>query len=152
MKSFNLFFKTYFRNCFSLLCYIPLTIILVSMIILSCSTTKKVPLQNQKVEMTSNNDSTEHTLIVLDPGFESYLISKPSAHFYSQQYYESWNDRYVREWNARHRDPLRYGPFYETEIFYDLAEDYGLDLNYRLYYYFQFIKDQYGIVLIGRGR
>ena len=55
------------------------------------------------------------------------------------------------EWNARNRNPLRYGGFYETYIDYDPYKDYGLDLNYRLYYYFQFIKDKYGIVLVERG-
>ena len=84
--------------------------------------------------------------------FESYIATKPSAQFYSQQYYENWNMQYVIEWNIRHRNTLRYGGFYETEINYNSMEEYGLDLNYRLYYYFQFIKDKYGIVLVERGR
>ena len=47
---------------------------------------------------------------------------------------------------------MYYGSFYETEINYDPMEDYELELNYRLYYYFQFIKDRYGIVLVDSGR
>ncbi len=118
----------------------------------ACHTTKNVQAPHQKVEVISDQDSTTYELIVLDPGFESYLATQPSANFHSQQYYENWNYQYVLEWNQRYRNPLRYGGFYETEINYDPQEDYGLDLNYRLYYYFQFIKDKYGIVLINRGR
>ena len=152
MKSSNLFIPKLRLRLFSLLFFIPITILLVTLAIASCSTTKSIPGQNQKVEMISENDSTEYSLIVLDPGYDFYLASQPSANFYSQQYFENWNKQYVIEWNSRHRNPLQYGGFYETEINYDSMEDYGLDLNYRLYYYFQFIKDKYGIVLINRGR
>lgn len=152
MKRFNLLLQEFCQNCFSLFYFIPIAILLVAFVVPSCGTTKHSAAPNQKVEMISDKDSTEYSLIVLDGGYESYIATKPSAHFYSQQYYENWNKQYVIEWNIRHRDPLRYGGFYETEINYDTMEDYGLDLNYRLYYYFQFIKDKYGIVLIDRGR
>ena len=152
MKSLNSFFRIFSHKLFSLLYFTPITILLVTIVFASCSTTKNIPGQNQKVEMVSDNDSTEYSLIVLDPGYDFYLASQPSANFYSQQYFENWNKQYVIEWNARHRNPIRYGGFYETEINYNSMEDYGLDLNYRLYYYFQFIKDKYGIVLINRGR
>jgi len=123
----------------------------------SCKTIKKSNAPEQKIELieedtTSAEDSTEHELVVLDPGFESYMATQPPANFYSQQYYETWNQQYVTEWNYRHDNPLTYGNFYETRINYDPHEDYGLEVNYRLYYYFQFIKDNYGIVLVNRGR
>lgn len=152
MKKLNLFFREFYRNFFSHSYLILITILVVAFVIASCSTTKRSASQKHKVEMISDKDSTEYTLMVLDAGYESYLATQPSAHFHSQHYYESWNRQYVREWNMRHRSPSQYGGFYETEINYDYREDYGLDLNYRLYYYFQFIKDKYGIVLIERGR
>ncbi len=152
MKRFNLFVQVFSRNALSLFYFIPISVLLVSFMAASCGTTKPSAAANQKVKLISDKDSTEYTLIVLDVGYESYLATKPSAHFYSQQYYENWNRQYVMEWNNRHRNPLRYGGFYETEINYDPMEDYGLELNYRLYYYFQFIKDRYGIVLVARGR
>ncbi len=125
-----------------------------------CKTTRKAESTAQqppKVKLMKNNaeeekDSVEYELIVLDPRFESWLVTQPPANFYSQQYYETWNQQYVTEWNHRHNNPLRYGSFYETYIDYDPHIDYGLELNYRLYYYFRFIEDQYGIVLIPRGR
>lgn len=118
----------------------------------ACHTTKKTQAPHQKVEVISDQDSTTYELIVLNPSFESYLATQPPANFHSQQYFETWNYQYVLEWNQRYRSPLRYGSFYDTKINYDPQEDYGLELNYRLYYYFQFIKEKYGIELINRGR
>jgi hypothetical protein len=105
-----------------------------------------------KNDTTSSKDSTEYELIVLDPKFDSWLATQPPANYYSQQYYENWNQRYVTEWNYRHDNPIRYGNFFETRIDYDPNTDYGLELNYKLYYYFRFIEDEYGIVLVQRGR
>ena len=152
MKRFYLSIQEFFRSSFSFFYVVLITILLASFMATSCGTTKPSRANNQKVELISDKDSTEYELIVLDVGFESYMATQPSAQFYSQQYYENWNKQYVTEWNIRHQNPLRYGGFYETEINYDPMEDYGLELNYRLYYYFQFIKDRYGIVLVQRGR
>ena len=125
-----------------------------------CKTVRKAESPTQQppqVKLVKNNaeeekDSVEYELIVLDPKFESWLVTQPPANFYTQQYYETWNQQYVTEWNHRHNNPLRYGSFYETYIDYDPHIDYGLELNYRLYSYFRFIEDEYGIVLVPRGR
>ena len=101
---------------------------------------------------TSENDSIQYELIIIDTKFETFLATQPPMNFYSQQYYETWNTQYVTEWNIRHGNPMRYGDFYETHIDYDQATDYGLDLNYRLYYYFLFIEKEYGITLIKRAK
>lgn len=151
MKSFILSLQLSLSGLSSLLYMLPITIVMI-FVAESCVTTKKNTSERQRVEMMSDKDSTEYSLIVLDPSYESYLATQPSVDFYSQQYYENWNNQYVMEWNMRHLNPLRYGSFYETHIDYDSNEDYGLDLNYRLYNYFLFIKDRYGIVLINRRR
>lgn len=152
MKISRLFYYYLLSKHTRLISLIALATLLFMLILTSCYSSKKVLTKSQHVEMINNNDSTEYSLVVLDPGYEFYLATQPSASFHSQEYYESWNEQYVREWNMRHRNPLQYGGFYETEINYNAREDYGLDLNYRLYYYFQFIKDKYGIRLINRGR
>lgn len=120
-------------------------------VIASCVSTKKAVVPDQKVEVVAE-DSLEYQLIVLDPKFEAFLAMQPSSEFYSQTYYEGWNQQYVTEWNIRHSNPIKYGGFYETEIHYDSFTDYGMDLNYRLYNYFRFIEKEYGIQLINRGR
>ena len=134
--------------------------LIVGVSLTGCKTVRKAesPVQQPPhIKLLKNNaeeekDSVEYELIVLDPRFEAWLASQPPANFYSQQYYETWNQQYVTEWNHRHNNPLRYGSFYETYIDYDPHIDYGLELNYRLYYYFRFIEDEYGIVLVPRGR
>lgn len=94
------------------------------------------------------SDSVEYELIVMDPGYESYLMMQPHMEYHSKQYYENWNLRYVREWNYRHSQPLRYGDFYETYIDYRPDIDYGMELNYRLYYYFRFFEKENGVDLL----
>src|SRR6056297_1025463 len=110
--------------------------------------------QENKKDSTSveinSEDSTEYELLVFDSGFENYLATVPPKDFYSNEYYKNWNIQYCSEWNRRHQSPFRYGDFYETQINYDPSADYGIDLNYKLYYYFQYIEDKYGIVLINR--
>jgi len=117
--------------------------------IAACASLKPIEGAEQTVEVTLD-DSLEYELIVLDPKYESFLITRPPAEHYSQGYYESWNRRYVTEWNIRHSNSLGYGDFYQTSIDYDPSVDYGLELNYRLYNYFLFIEQEYGIRLIQR--
>lgn len=144
-------------SSFTILRLIVFTAALVAFSVSSCKTTKKAEGPEQQVELiskdsTAKEDSMEYDLIITDPGFESWLATQPPAEFYSQQYYENWNQRYVTEWNIRHSNPLRYGGFYETQINYDPNVDYGLELNYKLYNYFRYIEEEYGIVLVPRGR
>jgi len=96
-------------------------------------------------------DSLEHRLIVLDPGFESWLVTKPSRWFYSQSYYEQKNRLYVTEWNHRYR--IFPGKVkYDSYIDYDFRTDYGLDLNYKLYYYFRYFEEKNNVRLINTSR
>ena len=116
----------------------------------ACSSSKNIENQT-KAEIEITADSTEYELLVMDVRFESYLLSQPyPKEFYSIDYYKQWNIRYCTEWNIRHSNPFRYGDFYETNIPYESNVDYGLDFNFRLYHYFQFIQKEYGIVLISR--
>ena len=96
----------------------------------------------------TDSDSVEYELIVLDPGYEMYLATQPPKEFYTQAYYETWNTRYVSEWNYRHSNPLTFGDIYETYIDYSQNIDYGLELNYRLYHYFRFFEKENGVDLL----
>ena len=96
-------------------------------------------------------DSIEYKLIVLDPRFESWVVTQPPMNFYSKEYYEQRNRLYVSEWNQRymtHRGPIEY----ETYIDYDPRIDYGIDLNYRLYYYFKYFEMSNHVRLINSVR
>lgn len=110
--------------------------------------------QEEQVKLKSDStatDSLEYDLIVTDLGFESYLITQPPMNFYSVDYYKQWNYRYVLEWNNRYRT----GPnqeLYENEIFYEYRTEYGLELEYKLYNYFQFFEQKHNIKLVPRGK
>ncbi|WP_111706380.1 DUF6146 family protein [Lutibacter citreus] len=122
-------------------------IVILSFIISCGSTTKTAPSEKQLPEgaVRIANDKLEYEIIIIDPGFQTYLISiaKPK-NFYSQNYYEIRNNFYVTEWNIRHKNPLKFNSnIYENEINYDVHTDYGLEVNYKLYNYFKFVEYKY---------
>lgn len=96
-------------------------------------------------------DSLEYSLIIIDPGFETWLATQPSKDYYSKHYYEQRNRLYVSEWNQRYINSRDHGK-YESYIEYSPHIDYGLDLNYTLYYYFKFFEKTNNIRLLNTGR
>jgi hypothetical protein len=91
------------------------------------------------------NDSLEYEIIIIDPGFTTYLnsIAKPEG-FYSQQYLENKNRLYVTTWNYRARNPLQFNSnIYENVIDYSPHIDYGYEVNYKLFNYFEFAQRKY---------
>lgn len=129
-----------------------LSFLAIALLIVSCGTTNKISKKSSDNDLEEavviKNDSLEYQIIIYDIGFSTFLhtIAKPE-NFYSQNYYEIKNIFYVSEWNNRVRNPLRYGDFYESIIDYDQNTDYGLEVNYKLYSYFQFLKYKHGIQL-----
>lgn len=101
---------------------------------------------------TTAADSVEYELIIIDPGFESWLVTRPSMNYYSKEYYVIKNSFYVKEWNFRHDNPMRFGDLYETSVDYDPLTDYGLELNYKLYNYFVYFEEKNKVKLIGARR
>jgi hypothetical protein len=93
-------------------------------------------------------DSTEYGLIIFDIGFDTWLAMKPSKNFFTNEYYKQKNIRFVREWNYRYMNPHRYGSIYGNYIDYDPMTDYGIDLNYKLYYYFRYFEEKHRVKLI----
>ncbi len=98
------------------------------------------------------NDSLEYELIIIDPGFEGWLAGKPSMNYLSDTYYRSKNNLYVIEWNLRYLNPQKYGLIYENYIEYDPRTNYGIELNYKLYYYFRYFEDKHNVVLVPPGK
>lgn len=92
-------------------------------------------------------DQEEHELVIIDPGYNRWVVThaKPIG-FYSPQYYQQWNLQYVQAWNALATQAIRYGgadfPF-ENQINYDAATDYGIELDYELFTYFQYVAARY---------
>jgi hypothetical protein len=98
------------------------------------------------------NDSLEYEIIIIDPGFNSWLYSRAQPRgYYGEQYLKNKNRFWVTEWNIRANNPIRYGDLYQMRIDYDPAINYGYEVNYLLYnylVYFQNVNNQrlFGVV------
>ena len=93
------------------------------------------------------NDSTEYELIIFDVKFESWFLkNKKPKDFYSLSYYELKNQQYISYWNSYYMMG-KYSDVIENYIDYDRSANYGLDLEFRLYYYFKYVENVYSIKL-----
>ncbi|HMC00439.1 MAG TPA: DUF6146 family protein [Flavobacteriaceae bacterium] len=139
-------------------------ILLIGVFLIGCNSTKTVPNNDNdknSVTYTDNdtisisNDELEYEIIIIEPGFSTWLAStaKPEG-YYSQAYLENKNLFYVTEWNIRASQPLNYNPnLYEMQIDYQSGIDYGYEVNYKLYNYFVYFQLKYNQQLgLGRPR
>ncbi len=117
-------------------------------LILSCSSIKKiteVPAKN------SASDSAEYEMIVMDPGFEIWFITNSKPDWYHlQEYYEQWNRQYAHAWNAR-INSFPHGHLLNSPINYEDNIDYGLEINHKLFYYFQYVERVLQIPIMSDG-
>ncbi len=127
------------------------TILALGFLMVSCGSPKNTvaSTDNQKEEpVRIANDSLEYEIIIIDIGFTSYLATAKPMSYYSQSYLETRNRIYVTEWNYRARNLTRYdASIYENVIDYQPNIDYGLEVNYKLFNYFQFAQRKYNMRL-----
>ena len=135
-----------------------LILLLLLICVAACQTSKKniqptkediVDVKNDTVKIS--NDELEYDVIIIEPGFNSWLasIAKPKG-YYSQSFLENKNNRYVTEWNSRVLQPNRFNRnLYEMQINYDTNIDYGYDVNYKMYNYFIYFQNTYKQNLLG---
>lgn len=98
-----------------------------------------------------SNDSLEYEVVIFDIGFTLYLntIARPMG-YYSLNYLENRNNIYVTIWNSRVLNPSKFKPsIYQNIIDYNPQIRYGLEVNYKLFNYFQFAQQKYKIRLDG---
>ncbi|MDC6405468.1 MULTISPECIES: DUF6146 family protein [Maribacter] len=91
------------------------------------------------------NEETEYEIIIIDPGFYTWLnsIARPEG-YYSQSFLENRNILMVMEWNRRVLQPAQFSPnLYELQIDYKSEIDYGYEVNYKLYNYFIYFQRKY---------
>lgn len=87
------------------------------------------------------NDSLEYEVIIIDPGFNSWLQSRAKPrNYYTQNYMEIKNNFWIAEWNIRVNTPQRYGDMYQMRIDYQPQIDYGYEVNYLIYNYLVFFQ------------
>ena len=95
----------------------------------------------------SKGDTTEYEILVIETGYENWMTTnaKPKW-YYTNEYYRNKNQFYVINWNNRVNETM-HAPPYEETIEYNPNIDYGIDVNYQLYWYFKFMEHKYGIKL-----
>ncbi len=124
-------------------------IVLFITIFIACTSTKSISTTDEKnlIAQTSDtikiaNDSLEYEIIIIDPGFSSWLAknAKPRG-FYSINFLESRNQTYVVEWNSRvNQIQGNNRNMYEMRIDYEPFTRYGYEVNYLLYNYFIYFQ------------
>ncbi|AQS95039.1 hypothetical protein BXQ17_13540 [Polaribacter sp. BM10] len=127
-------------------------LILSCIVLFSCASTLSNSNNSTKEEpVVIANDSLEYEIIIIDPGFSSYLasVAKPEG-FYDQNYLEARNKVWVITWNQRAQNPTSYNQgIYENIIDYNSNIDYGYEVNYKLFNYFLFAQRKYKMSLGG---
>ncbi len=124
--------------------------ILVLIVGYSCDSSKRISTSN---EMESNvvkndtvriaNDELEYEILIIEPGFNQWLVSQPPMGYYGLTFLENRNAFYVLEYNRRVRSIDRSRELYPQEINYDPGTKYGLEVNYLLYNYFKYFEQTY---------
>ena len=133
-----------------------LTIIVV-ITFFSCSTPKSaVPSMDKAVATTGDtiriaNDALEYEVIIIDAGFNSWLVSRAfPRNYHSQSFLENKNRFYITEWNNRVLQPQRFDPnLYEMTINFDPTVDYGYEVNYLIYNYMIYFQNTFNQKLFG---
>jgi uncharacterized protein YceK len=132
-------------------------LVLFLVVLIGCTSTKSNIPSKQKPTGTKNdtvriaNEALEYEVIIIDPGFSSWLITNAyPRNYHSQSYLESKNRIYVSEWNSRVMQPSRYNPnLYEMTIDYQPTIDYGYEVNYLIYNYMIYFQNTYRQKLFG---
>lgn len=116
--------------------------------IMSCETTKPVVQADNEQGTLSDtvriaNDSIEYEIIIIEPGFNAWLITQPPKGYYGLAYLETRNRQYVAEYNYRVYAPGFNKNLYVQEINYEPNISYGIEVNYLLYNYFKYFEVTY---------
>lgn len=110
---------------------------------------KVVKIKNDTIRIA--NDSLEYEVIIIDPGFNTWLLSRAFPRGYlSQSYMENKNNFYIIEWNNRVMQPQRFDPnLYSMSIDYNRNINYGYEVNYLIYNYMIFFQNTFNQNLFG---
>ncbi len=125
--------------------------IIVVIMIIGCNSSKVtsgsdeiVPTETKMDTIRIENEELEYEIIIIESGFDSWLITQKPMWYYSNNTLRIKNNFYVIEWNQRVTQPFLYNPaLYEQLIDYNQNIDYGIEVNYKLYQYFQYFQKKY---------
>lgn len=127
-----------------------ITLLLVAVLMASCDANKaavKNPDVNTGVvndTIRIANDELEYEIIIFEAGFNAFLATQPPRGHFGLSFLENKNRNFVIEYNIRTRNPQQYDfNLYPQAIDYQYGTDYGYEVNYMLYNYFQFFIKRY---------
>ena len=116
-----------------------------ALMVAACSSQRPLPLASAPV--IAPDDSTEYEFIVFDQGFETwYLLQNSPPLDHGIGYYKNWNRQYVNEWNYRSGTSR----FFGSPINYDPIENYPIEIEHKLYYYFKYVEQELNIPILHR--
>ncbi len=130
-------------------------ILLILVAFASCDSSKTVVKESDVAAVSNDtiriaNKSLEYEILIIEPGFESWLVTQKPEGFYGQTYLEGKNRLFVSEYNRRVQNFQLYDRLlYEQEINYEFHLDYGYEVNYLLYNYFLYFQETYNQSFIG---
>ncbi|MFT5750876.1 MAG: hypothetical protein ACI828_002423 [Flavobacteriales bacterium] len=126
-----------------------LTYLLLALCIVVGCASQDTPKNQQKNPTDSDtlriaNDSLEYEIIIIEPGFNTWLVGQRPRGFYEQFWLENRNIFLVNEYNNRVLNSTQYDPnIYQLQIDYQRTIDYGYEVNYLLYNWLEFFQKQY---------
>lgn len=111
----------------------------IALLIFACSSSKNAG--QGKDGKNTTEDSTEYDVEMFDAKFYSwYERYQTPANYRQQSYYESWNKQYVSMWNNKANSSSGKFPF-DPVVGYNATEDYGFELNHKLFHYFMYVEN-----------
>jgi len=133
-------------------------ILILGVFIYSCATTKDRKVANyfdhdKNDTIRIANDSLEYEIIIIEPGFNTWVVTQRPRGYYSESFLEVRNQMYVAEYNRRVLNPQLFNPdLYIQQINYDYHTHYGYEVNYLLFNYFIFFEQRFNQRLLAGGR
>ncbi len=128
-----------------------LIILFLITVILSCHPSKSVASSRTETDTEKvidtiriQNEELQYEILILEVGFEAWLATQRPRWYYTQSLLENRNRYYVLEWNRRVGFPNQFDPLlYNQSINYQFNIDYGKEVNYLLFMYFEFFQQKY---------
>ncbi len=128
-------------------------LLLVLVLASACSTQKETvsATGNSKASEIETPAGEEYDVETFDQRFEAWYKTKQTPSKYkAQAYYESWNRQYVSAWNAKCQRMGKNWRFDPVEG-YEPDEDYGFEMNHKLFYYFMYVENVLKISILPGG-
>jgi hypothetical protein len=120
---------------------------LLAMLAWGCSPVREAT-STSAILTQSSQDSTEYEILIIDIHFDLWYQTHFSpAKDRTNEFYQYKNRVAVEAWNYDYLTG-RYTGVIDCYIDYRPDIDYGMEVNRKLYWYFRYIADEYGVRLL----